>query len=315
MSHVANTLSPQPWSSAWRTANARFYDGHLAQEHFTTSIHSGLEVAQVLGQLIADQHGELGSDNFAVIDIGAASGRLLEQLSTIVPDGITLMGVDVCARPPGLSPRIHWRQVEIDDSTENVTGFDGEVSGVVIAHEFLDDIPCTVVELDEDLRPHLVLVDEVTGTESVGPPLPDLAARRLLGHATDEHCDWLGSWWPPTRPMARREIGVERARIWAKLMRIATRGCAVAIDYSHSRDERSAGLWDAGTLRGFALGRPRSAIPDGSVNITANVALDALASKSAKVRTQSQVLPGASLRSWPQGLGAYHWLIEPIVRR
>lgn len=308
-------MSSQPWSSAWKSANARFYDAHLAEDHFRTSISTGTEVAHKLGQLITHHHAELRRDDFLVIDIGSGSGRLLEQLATCVPDDIALMGVDVRERPSLLDPGISWRQIEIDDSTENITGSDGDWVGVVIAHEFLDDIPCTVAELDEDLIPRIVLVDEITGTESIGPPLHDPAARRLLGHATDEHRRWLDEWWPATRPMARREVGIERERIWTRLTRIVSSGYAVAIDYAHRRDDRCAGLWDAGTVRGFAQGRPHSAIPDGSVNITAHVALDALANGSATERTQSDVLAGQSIRSWPHGLGAYHWLVEPIMRR
>ena len=315
MSHEACTRSKRAWSAAWNSANARFYAGHLAEENFRTSIESGTEVARTLARLITDQHARRRGDDFLVIDVGSGSGRLLEQLATLVPKDITLMGVDVRRRPSTLDPRIDWRQIEIDDSTENITGSDGDWVGVVIAHEFLDDIPCTVAELDECLVPRVVLVDEITGSESIGPALHDTAARRLLGHATDEHCRWLHEWWPATRPMARREIGIERERIWTKLTRIVSSGCAVAIDYAHRRDDRSTGLWDAGTVRGFARGRPRSAIPDGSVNITAHVALDALASSRATVRAQHDVLARQSLRSWPHGLGAYAWLVEPIMRR
>ena len=315
MSHEAPTTSARPWSSAWKAANARFYEHHLAEAQFKTSIESGTEVARALAQLILSSCAEFAEDGFSVIDIGSGSGRLLEQLAPFVPEDITWMGVDIRERPPELDPRIGWHRTEIDGSTRDITGFDGQVCGVVIAHEFLDDVPCTVVELDADLIPRLVLVDEATGIEVIGPPLRDVAARRLLGHTTDEHCEWLDVWWPPTRPMARREIGVERERIWSRLTGIVASGFAVAIDYAHRLDERSAGLWDAGTLRGFAHGRPSSAIPDGSVNITAHVALDALATCSSTIRTQFDVLDGASLRSWPQGLGEYQWLVEPIVRR
>lgn len=315
MSHEASTMSTLPWASAWKTANVCFYDQHSAERQFRTSIESGTEIARALGRIITSHDAELEQEDFLVIDIGSGSGRLLEQLASLVPEHITLMGLDIRERPPGLDPRILWRQGQIDDSTEDFSGFDGHMVGVVIAHEFLDDIPCTVVELDEDLVPHLILVDPVDGAEYTGPPLDDPAARCLLGQATDEQSAWLDSWWPPTRPMARREIGVDRARLWARLSRIVASGYAVAIDYAHGRTERSAGVWDAGTLRGFSAGRPRSAIPDGSVNITAHVALDALASRSAILRTQSEVLEGTSLRSWPHGLGAYQWLIEPIVRR
>lgn len=315
MSHEPRSDATRPWSIAWRSANTRFYEDRKAEEHFRTSIHSGPEIAQEVGRLITGYQAALGSDDFVVIDVGSGSGRLLEELTTFVPAGITLMGVDIRERPSGLDPRILWRRIEIDGSTQDVTGFDGDTTGVVIAHEFLDDIPCTVVELDDDLVPHLVLVDEANGAEVIGPPLRDPAAHRLIGEATDGHSGWLDAWWPPTRPMARREIGIERERIWSILTRIVTSGYAVAIDYAHPREERSVGLWDAGTLRGFASGSPRSAIPDGSVNITAHVALDALASGEAVLRTQSDMLAGVSLRSWPQGLGAYHWLLEPIVRR
>jgi len=65
-------------------------------------------------------------------------------------------------------------------------------------------------------------------------------------------------------------------------------------------------------VKGFSTGRPQRALPDGSVNITAHVALDALARPGATLATQAEILKTSTLHSWPSGLGSYTWLIEPI---
>ncbi len=292
-----------PWDASWESANRAFYGEHAAEDEFSTSIECGHEVARALGAIVEQEFRDSTRD-FWVIDLGSGSGRLLEQLRSVLPREINLMGIDARSRPDELPSSIEWRQHFLVDDEADITGFDGNVDGVVIAHEFLDDIPCLVVELDDDLEPRLVLVDSSTGGEELGARLTDPSSEEIRG--------WLQAWWPATRPGARREVGLARDRLWSRVRTIVRSGCAIAIDYAHDRTERAAGVWDGGTMKGFAAGRPVRAIPDGSVNITAHVALDALSGPAGRVCSQDVILGGTTMASWPMGLGSYSWLIDPI---
>lgn len=309
-------MSHMTWGDAWSQANSAFYSGNQAEDHFATSIHVDGHVAHALAKVIAQQRSRHRDREFLVIDVGSGSGRLLELLRTQVDDDVRLLGVDIRERPPHLSGDIQWRQLHVTDNTDDVTGAPSDIAGVVIAHEFLDDIPCEVFELDEDTSPHLVLVDPASGAEELGPRLDDPAAATMLcSIPPPEIRAWLDAWWPATRPGARREVGITRQRVWSVLTRSIRVGCAVAIDYAHSRADRMAGVWDGGTVKGFSAGRPQRAVPDGSVNITAHVALDALATSHARLTTQDQIVGKPTMTSWPVGLGSYTWLIEPIGER
>ena len=306
MSHIA-------WADAWSRANTTFYAHNQAEDHFATSIHADGQVANALASLISQQHQVHRDREFFVIDVGSGSGRLLKQLRTRADGDVQFLGIDIRERPVDLPHDIQWRQMQISENNYDVIGTSRDSAGVVIAHEFLDDVPCEVFELDEDASPRLVLVDPTTGAEELGPHLCDSAAVTLLDSIRpDEIRAWLEAWWPATRPGGRREAGIARQRVWSGLVRSVQVGCAVAIDYTHTQADRIAGVWDGGTLKGFSAGRPQRAVPDGSVNITAHVALDALASRHARLATQDQILGKPTLTSWPVGLGSYTWLIEPI---
>ncbi|MGA0059513.1 MAG: SAM-dependent methyltransferase, partial [Planctomycetota bacterium] len=177
-------------------------------------------MARQLARLIQVRHPS-DHQEVHVIDIGSGSGRLLEQLRHFLPKRIRLLGVDRRPRPARLPPDIDWRQVEIDDGPVDIPGDDGHLDGLLIAHEFLDDIPCDVVELDDELCERLVLVDTATGAEELGPALDDPAAAALLDrYPPAESMEWLRHWWPITRPAARREIGLARDPTWSRLRRI-----------------------------------------------------------------------------------------------
>ena len=312
MSQDATGTSMLPWEGAWCRANELFYGSHPAEDHFATSVTAGNEVARAIADVVSREHARHGNGEFSVIDIGSGSGRLLEQLRSLVAPGIHLIGVDGRERPQTLDSHIDWRRLVIDEDADQITGHDGQIDGLVIAHEFLDDVPCDVVELDDACQPRVVLVDPTTGAEDLGPRLSDSASRRCLDGDPEAMQSWLTTWWPPTRPGARREIGIRRDRVWRRLTRILRSGEALAIDYAHDRTDRAAGIWDAGTLKGFSRGRPRRAVPDGSVNITAHVALDSLARPGSHSLSQGQVLDGSTLASYPLGLGSFTWLYQPI---
>ncbi|HEY5984869.1 MAG TPA: SAM-dependent methyltransferase, partial [Streptosporangiaceae bacterium] len=162
---------------------------------------------------------------------------------------IAAQAVEVTPRPAGLEPRISWHATPPD-----------KITGLVIGSEWLDNIPLDVAVLTA-AGPRLVLVDPATGEERHGPApsQPDLA--------------WLRAWWPLHALGDRAEIGRPRCDAWAAVIRRIERGVAVAADYGHVKRARPP----CGTLTGYLEGRVVAAVPDGSRDITAHVALDACA--------------------------------------
>lgn len=313
MSHDRVAPPATTWHDAWADANACFYRSQTAEIHFATSVEANDRVARSLADIVAKLRATRENEEFFVIDVGAGSGKLLEQLQARITGPVSFMGIDVRPRPSQLPSALSWRQLHVNEDSRDITGMGEGVFGLVIAHEFLDDIPCEVVEIDDDMRARIVLVDPVSGAEESGPGLEDPAAKTFLEPRQLEDLQrWMATWWPVTRPGARREIGITRDLVWSRITGALHSGAAVAIDYAHSRADRALGVWDAGTLKGFASGRPRRPVPDGSVNLTAHVALDALATPRAQLITQAEVVGDSSLASWPLGLGSYTWLIEPI---
>jgi len=190
-----------------------------------------------------------------LVDVGAGRGELLGQMLNEASRDrglaarITARAVEITPRPDGLDPRIGWQAAP-----------PAAITGLVIASEWLDNVPLDLAELTPD-GPRLVLVETRSGAERPGPPLPpaDLA--------------WSRAWWPLSAPGDRAEIGRTRCRAWAGVVRRITGGLAIAADYGHQRSARPM----QGTLAGYRDGRVVRAIPDGSRDITAHVALDACA--------------------------------------
>ncbi|TCC21123.1 SAM-dependent methyltransferase [Kribbella speibonae] len=199
-----------------------FYRRERPAAHFRTSVHA----SALFGQAIARLAGQLGLST--VVDIGAGSGEL----------GAVL-------RDEGLSVL----DIELDDDLP------AQLSGLVIANEWLDNVPCEVVEWDGDGVPRYLLADLTPGPVVNGNDLR-----------------WLERWWPGESG-DRAEIGSARDEAWQDVVRrLADGAVAIAIDYGHVRSGRPP----YGTLTGFRDGRECSPEPDGSCDITAHVALDSL---------------------------------------
>jgi SAM-dependent MidA family methyltransferase len=221
--------------------------------HFRTSVHASPLFAGALLRLVARVDAALGRPKvFDLVDVGAGRGELLTTLHALLPDDLAervrLVGVELAPRPVGLDPAIDWRR-EVP----------GDLVGLLVATEWLDNVPLDVADLDDAGRLRRVLVDLATGDESLGGPVD--AADRF----------WLSRWWPQP---GRVEIGWPRDTAWADAVSRLRRGCALAVDYGHRRDERPA----AGTLTGYRGGRQVRPVPDGSCDVTAHVAVDAMAS-------------------------------------
>jgi SAM-dependent MidA family methyltransferase len=217
------------------------------------------------------------------------------------------------------------------------------VVGLLVANEWLDNVVCDVAEVGADGVVRIVEVDTQNGAERLGP-VPDA-----------EQLGWLARWWPlggeadraddggesTSHPEAgaRAEIGLDRDAAWRSVVERLERGVAVAIDYSHTLATRPR----FGTLTGYRDGHQVPAVPDGSCDITAHVALDACAEALAPgvetvLTTQREYLRGlgvsgarpdlalassdplgylrglsrasaAAELTDPEGLGSFGWLL------
>ncbi|HEU5044184.1 MAG TPA: SAM-dependent methyltransferase [Nocardioidaceae bacterium] len=239
------------WRSAWQEAlygAQGFFRREAPSAHFRTSVHASPLFARALVRLAR----EAGLD--AVVDVGAGRGELLASLHAIDPT-LTLLGVEVAARPEGLPRGIGWEPV-----------LPASIDGLVVANEWLDNVPCEVVQVDDEGTPRLVHVDPATGSECLGAPVTDPAGPPGLGA-------WLEKWWPLPEPGLRAEVGTARDQAWSQVVGRIRHGLAVAVDYGHTRDDRPP----FGSLRSYREGVEVEVLPDGSRDVTAHVAVDAIA--------------------------------------
>ncbi|HEX5740409.1 MAG TPA: SAM-dependent methyltransferase [Pilimelia sp.] len=249
-----------PWKKAW---DAALYgpDGFFRREspaaHFRTSVHASPLFARAVVELTR------GAGLDTIVDVGAGRGELLAEAHRIDPS-LTLLGVEVAPRPAELPDEVAW-----------TSALPESVEGLVLANEWLDNIPCHVAEVDPAGVPRVVHVDPATGKETLGARLDDRSVPAALAA-------WCERWWPVTVPGARAEVGTTRDQAWADVVRRVTRGLAVAVDYGHTR----AGRPPLGTLRSYRDGREVDVLPDGSRDVTASVAVDAVAA-----RVGGRVLP------------------------
>lgn len=221
--------------------------GQGAVGHFRTSASASVRetfagaVAELLGRVDA----ALGRPaRLDFVDVGAGSADLLEcvlgSLGSDVRDRVRPTVVERRTAPLGVAADVNWFAAI------------PEMTGLLIANEWLDNVPFDVV-VDE----RVVLVGP-TGAESPGPA------------PTEEEAAWLTRWWPAG---ARREIGLHRDRAWSEALSRMQGGVCFAIDYAHLAQERPP----YGTLTGFRLGRDVDPIPDGGCDLTAHVAIDSVA--------------------------------------
>ncbi|WP_368367134.1 SAM-dependent methyltransferase [Actinomadura sp. WMMA1423] len=260
----------------WRTAMERalygeegFYRRERPAEHFRTSVHASPRFAAAITRLLVEVDALLGRpDRLDVVDIGAGSGRLLSNILACAPPDLAARlaptAVELAPRPPDVPSRIVWRP-----------DLPARVTGLVVANEWLDNVPLDVAERTPD-GVRTVLVDPLTGTERPGPP------------PSDEDRDWLERWWPLPEPGDRAEIGHPRCAAWSAVIRRLSAGLALAVDYSHSREARPA----YGTLTGYRDGATVPAVPDGSCDVTAHVALDACMVAGRRAGATSSLLTG-----------------------
>lgn len=318
----------------WRSASEQalygpegFFVRHAPADHFRTSVTASPLFAGAVARLVAKVDAALAHPaRLDVVDIGAGRGELLLGLAAALPREIRerarLTAVERAARPDGAPDWIGW-------ATEPPSG----VVGLLLATEWLDNVPLDVAEVDGAGERRLVLVDPETGAEQLADPPT----------ATDTA--WLDRWWPLDRePGNRAEIGHTRDTAWASAVATVKRGLALAVDYGHLAEDRPS----CGTLTGFRYGRQVPPIPDGSCDVTAHVAIDAVAAAGAGIAGASPLVlrqrnalhrlgvtgarpplaqaaadPAGYLRALaaateaaeltaPGGLGGHFWLLQPV---
>ena len=215
----------ETYRAAWERAlygPDGFYRRERPSAHFRTSVHA----SALFGQAIARLARQL--EVTTVVDIGAGSGELGQVLRA---EGLKVL------------------DIELDDALPD------RLHGLVVANEWLDNVPCEVVEWDDEGLPRYLLADLTPGPVVEGNDLR-----------------WLETWWPG-EPGDRAEAGVPRDQSWADVVSRLTAGSlAIAIDYGHVKASRPP----YGTLTGFRDGRECDPAPDGTCDITAHVALDSL---------------------------------------
>jgi SAM-dependent MidA family methyltransferase len=292
-----------------------FVAGAGPAAHFRTSALASALFARAVLALVEAVDEALGSPPVLdVIDVGAGRGELLRTLYSLAPfrDRLRPVAVEVAPRPADLPPVIGWQR-----------DLPASASGLLLATEWLDNVPLDVACVDDAIR--YICVDPASGEESLGEPV------------SAEDAAWLARWWPAMSPGDRAEIGLPRDRAWASAVSTIERGLALCVDYGHLRASRPS----FGTLTGYREGRQVAPVPDGSCDLTAHVAMDSLAGPASVLVSQREALralgvsgtrppltlastdPARYVRSLaaasaageltdPAGLGGHWWLLEPI---
>ncbi|MEU7871168.1 SAM-dependent methyltransferase [Dactylosporangium sp. NPDC049140] len=289
-----------------------FFRRQRPADHFRTSVHASPlfagAIATLLGRLDEALERPAGLD---LVDVGAGRGELLTGILAALPDDVRrrvrATGVERAPRPGDLPSPIGWTASPPEGT-----------NGLLIATEWLDNVPLDIVELDVNGRIRYLLSDLTLADEPIAQS--DRA--------------WLDRWWPldDAPPGARAEIGTPRDEAWSAAVATVERGLALAVDYGHFAAERPL----FGTLTAYRDGRQVEPVADGERDLTAHVALDSLGAPALPQREALRLLgvdgarpplalastdPAGYVRALarasaaaeltdPGGLGGHHWVMH-----
>ena len=137
-----------PGSSA-RTGRTGFWRRHWPDEHFRTAAATSPLIAEAL-----DGGGRPASVD-AVVDVGAGRGELLRAVADSAT-ALRVAGIDLRPRPDALPAEVGLgggpvgRPVRAVDHRQADRLLGGDDPVLVIAAEWLDDLPCPVVHQEAD---------------------------------------------------------------------------------------------------------------------------------------------------------------------
>ncbi|MGB7450464.1 MAG: SAM-dependent methyltransferase [Ornithinimicrobium sp.] len=247
----------EPWPQAWHRAlygpRGFYRRAEGPAGHFSTSVAGIPQASTVMARAIVALARRTGRS--VVVDLGAGRGSLIQQVRRIDP-GLRCVGVDVVAAPPETPAEVEWWVSE--GGALLPRELDGLSDVLVVAHEWLDVVPATVARQDPAGTWRAGSVDTRTGEQTWEAPV------------ADEERAWLERWTDPGTDIA--EVGLTRERAVADLRGRLRRSTVLLVDYGHLRHERPP----QGTLVGYRHGEVLPPVPDGSMDLTAHVAVDAL---------------------------------------
>lgn len=258
---------------AW-THQVAFSPHQRAEDHFTTSVDIGDHVARVVLDRCRAAAARHGIERPWIVDVGAGRGRLLRQLLDLGFPADRLLGVDVRGAP---DLPVGWIQGLAPDCLPRV-------AGVVLAHEFLDDVPADVV------RDGRVLT--VGGRPGEGAGAAATA--------------WAARWGDGPN-------GLPRDEAWAGIVASVVVGEAIAVDYPRSPP--------VGHRNGRRLPPEPDGATDVSAGVEFRALRDRTGGRivpqhrvlSAEGTTAQERAELAVLRD-RSGLGAFLWLFTDVPR-
>ena len=211
-----------PWREAWHEAlygpRGFYRRAEGPAGHFTTSTHGplGALLADALGRL-ADREGVAPRRRRRLRPRRAADHARRARPTCGSPASTSSPGRPTCRMP--------WPGSRSPGGGGLPDGLDRPDDVLVVAHEWLDVVPCTVAEVVAPGRLVVVLVDPATGAESLG------------GLAAPD--DWPGARATgPSRacPVETRvEVGPPATWPGATSSRGSGGGILLAVDYGHAR--------------------------------------------------------------------------------
>ncbi len=218
--------------------------------HFATSAQGLPGVDELLAEAvvaIAREH-----ELHRIVEIGCGRGELLNLLAAADPP-LELLGVDVVERPATLAASAGW--LVSPGGNELPDELDGLRGALVLAHEWLDVVPCEFA------------VRTATGFRilELGPDDELVPGRE----PTPEEEAWRAAHWPDGDLV---EIGLSRDLAYRRLRARIDEGLLVCVDYGHLTGARP----EHGTFVGYRAGTVCEPRFDGSTDLTAHVAMDCL---------------------------------------
>ena len=326
---------PVPWRMAWQRAlygpDGFYRRAEGPAGHFTTATHGG--TGRALARSLWAWADRFGLDG--IVDVGAGRGELLQHLYAWEP-GRPLSGLDVVPRPQDLPDDVEW--VASPGGAVLPPGWRPD-RALVVAHEWLDVVPCTIAEVAPDgrLRELLAGSSPDSCSERHGIPAASTTNQTLGPPLTGADLEWCQRFWPSAftseaRPGDRVEVGRQRDEAWSALLaRLPAGSVAVAVDYGHTVADRPR----EGTLVAYREGHVVDPVPDGTCDLTAHVAVDSLrqtrrlrqreavAAVGAPDHASAAVDPAAYLQALadqsaaaelrrPGGFGDFWWVIAQV---